>query len=151
MEISLCATSNPLTAPLSQPLLTFVSVMAVTRGKISPMAVTKAICLEFGFYYSHIVTAMTDDFRKQPKIVRKLLSTMAVIFPSYIEGTNVTDMTDILNTFLAIWAVFLEIIQYFVTATSELFSFVTNDCNSRYVVVQLTISQPKVTSLISTL
>ena len=43
----------PLTAPLSQPLLTFVSAMAVTRGKISPMAVTKAICLEFGFYYSH--------------------------------------------------------------------------------------------------
>ena len=42
-----------LTAPLSQPLLTFVSAMAVTRGKISPMAVTKAICLEFGFYYSH--------------------------------------------------------------------------------------------------
>ena len=41
------------TAPLSQPLLTFVSAMAVTRGKISPMAVTKAICLEFGFYYSH--------------------------------------------------------------------------------------------------
>ena len=27
---------------------------------------------------------------------------MAVIFASYIEGTNVTDMTDILNTFLAI-------------------------------------------------
>ena len=64
---------------------------------------------------------MTDDFRKQPKIVRKLLSTMAVIFASYIVGTNVTDMTDILNTFLAILAVFLEIIQYFVTAISELF------------------------------
>ena len=46
---------------------------------------------------------------------------MAVIFESYIEGTNVTDMTDILNTFLAILAVFLEIIQYFVTAISELF------------------------------
>ena len=45
--------SPSVTAPLSQPLLTFVSAMAVTRGKISPMAVTKAICLEFGFYYSH--------------------------------------------------------------------------------------------------
>ena len=42
-----------LTAPLSQPLLTFVSVMAVTRGKISSIAVTKAIGLDFGFYYSH--------------------------------------------------------------------------------------------------
>ena len=76
---------------------------------------------------------------------------MAVIFASYIEGTNMTDMTDILNTFLAILAVFLEIIQYFVTATSELFSFVTNDCNCRYVFAQLTISQPKVTILISTI
>ena len=76
---------------------------------------------------------------------------MAVIFASYIEGTNVTDMTDILNTFLAILAVFLEIIQYFVTAISELFSFVTNDCNCRYVFTQLTISQPKVTILISTI
>ena len=46
---------------------------------------------------------------------------MAVIFASYIEGTNMTDMTDILNTFLAILAVFFEIIQYFVTAISELF------------------------------
>ena len=64
---------------------------------------------------------MTDNSRKEPKIVQKLLSTMAVIFASYIEGTNVTDMTDILNTFLAILAVFLEIIQYFVTAISELF------------------------------
>ena len=55
---------------------------------------------------------------------------MAVIFASYIEGTNVTDMTDISKTLLAILAVFHKILQYFVTATSELFSFVTNDCNS---------------------
>ena len=41
------------TAPLSQPLLTFVSAMAVTKEKTSPMAVTKAICLEFEFYHSH--------------------------------------------------------------------------------------------------
>ena len=76
---------------------------------------------------------------------------MAVIFASYIERSNVTDMTDISKTLLAILAVFLKIIQYFVTATSELFSFVTNDCKCRYVVVQLTISQPKVTIWISTL
>ena len=76
---------------------------------------------------------------------------MAVIFASYIEGINVTVMTDILETFLAILAVFQKILQYFVTATSNLFSFVTNDCNSRYVDAQLTVSQPKVTIFISNL
>ena len=76
---------------------------------------------------------------------------MAVIFASYIEGTNVTVMTDILETFLAILAVFQKILQYFVTATSNLFSFVTNDCNRRFVDAQLTVSQPKVTIFISNL
>ena len=94
---------------------------------------------------------MTDNSRKEPKIVQKFLSTMAVIFASYIEGTNVTDMTDISKTLLAILAVFHKILQYFVTATSELFSFVTNDCNCTYMFAQLTISQPKVTILISTI
>ena len=102
-------------------------------------------------YNGQFVTAMTDNSMKEPKIVQKLLSTMAVIFASYIEGTNVTDMTDISKTLLAILAVFHKILQYFVTATSELFSFVTNDCNCRYVFAQLTISQPKVTILISTI
>ena len=76
---------------------------------------------------------------------------MAVIFASYIEGTNVTAMTDILEMFWLFWLFSYRILQDFVTATSDLFSFVTNDCNSRYVVAQLTISQPKVTIFISTL
>ena len=60
---------------------------------------------------------------------------MAVIFASYIEGTNVTDMTDILNTFLAILAVFLEIIQYFVTAITDISQNITNVWKKRVVYI----------------